>query len=77
MAQRKFTDRDGLEWEVRVRSKGEWDLVPVGGNSQRTRSLPAPSYETDPFELSTEECQRLLDGSSAPPTRSVKSPFKD
>ena len=77
MAFRKFTDRDGLEWEIRVRSKTEWDLEPVGDNPQRARTAPAPGYEKDPFELSKEELQRLLDSSSAPPVRSKKSPFKD
>jgi hypothetical protein len=77
MAYRKFVDRDGHEWEVRIRSKAEWDLEPVGSNPNRGRSARAPGYETDPFEMSREELQKLLDASSPPPTRSVKSPFKD
>lgn len=77
MAHRRFTDRDSYEWEVRVRTKGEWDLEPVGGNPHRARSVAAPGYETDPFELSKEELQRLLDASSAPSSRVKKSPFKD
>jgi hypothetical protein len=77
MAFRKFIDRDGQEWEVRIRSKTEWDLEPVGGNPQRARTAPAPGYEKDPFELSREELQHLLDSSAAPPSRSTKSPFKD
>jgi hypothetical protein len=77
MAFRKFTDRDGREWEVRIRSRTEWDLEPVGDNRERARTTPAPGYEKDPFELSKEELQRLLDSSAPPPTRSTKSPFKD
>jgi len=42
MAFRKFTDRDGLEWEVRIRSRTEWDLEPVGNNRERARTAPAP-----------------------------------
>jgi hypothetical protein len=77
MAHRKFIAQDGHEWEVRVRSRGEWDLEPVGSNPHRGRSVQAPGYETDPFEMSKEELQKLLDASSAPSTRSIKSPFKD
>ncbi len=77
MAGRKFIDRDGREWEVRIRSRAEWELEPVGNNPERARTAPAPGYEKDPFELSREELQRLLDSSTAPPSRSTKSPFKD
>jgi hypothetical protein len=74
---RKFTDRDGYEWEVRPRTKSDWDLQPVGGNPNRARSVPSPGYEKDPYELSREELQGLLDRSAAPAPRSTKSPFKD
>jgi hypothetical protein len=74
---RKFLDRDGHEWEVRPRTKSDWDLEPRGSNPSRARSVRSPGYEKDPFELSREELQSLLDASSAPTTRSVKSPFKD
>ena len=77
MAHRKFTDRDGLEWEVRAETKREWLLEPVGENPERPRSIAAPGYEKDPFELSQEELQRLLDGSDPGHRRSVKSPFAD
>ena len=77
MAHRKFTDRDGQQWEVRPRSRTEWSLEPAGDNPGRARSVAPPGYETDPYELSQEELQGLLDRSSAPSVRPVKSPFKD
>lgn len=77
MGYRRFTDRDGNMWEVRDRSMSEWELAPVSGNPRPAVRVRAPGYERDPFELSTEEVQRLLD--SVPPegTRSRKSPFMD
>lgn len=77
MAFRKFTDRDGREWEIRIRSREEWAFEPLGGNPGRARYARAPGYETDPFELSKEELQGLLDRSMGPTSRSVKNPFKD
>lgn len=77
MSHRKFTDRQGLQWEVRPRSRAEWDLEPVGENPGRARSVASPGYEKDPYELSQEELQRLLDASTAGPERKKPSPFKD
>ena len=77
MAHRKFVDRDGNQWEVRPRSREEWGLEPVGENPHRARSVSSPGYEKDAYELSREELQSLLDRSSAPSPRSVKSPFQD
>jgi hypothetical protein len=77
MAHRRFTDRDGNEWEVRPRSREEWGLEPVGDNPNRARGVASPGYEKDPYELSREELLALLDRSSVAPTRSVKSPFTD
>ena len=77
MAFRKFTDRDKQEWEVRPRSRTEWELCPTGGNPGQQRSVPSPSYESDPYELSQEELQGLLDRSSAQTRRGVKNPFGD
>lgn len=77
MAFRKFVDRDGHEWEVRPRTRSDWDLEPVSSNPNRARSARSPGYEKDPFELSREELQRLLDESPAPKARDIKSPFKD
>jgi len=38
--------------------------------------VPSPGYEKDPYELSQEELQRLLDGAQAAPVRKVKNPFE-
>jgi hypothetical protein len=77
MAHRKFRDREGRWWEVRLRSRSEWDLEPAGDNPARARSVASPGYEKDPWELSEEELQRLLDGSREPTARPRKSPFQD
>jgi hypothetical protein len=77
VAYRRFTDRHGHQWEVRARTRDEWALDPVGDNPQRPRSVRSPGYEKDPFELSIEELQRLLDGSDPGYTRTPKSPFRD
>lgn len=77
MAHRKFVDRDGQGWEVRPRTSSEWELSPVGDNPARSRDVAAPGYEKDPYELSLEELQVLLDGAKPASTRQVKSPFKD
>ncbi len=78
MAYRNFTDRQGRKWEIRERSRSEWELHPAGDNRERMRTVRSPGYEKDPFELSVEELVRLLDepdilGRSRPP----KSPFAD
>jgi hypothetical protein len=39
--------------------------------------VASPGYEKDPFELSQEELQQLLDGASSAPVRKVKNPFGD
>lgn len=75
MGFRKFTDRDKQEWEIRPRTRAEWELSPAGGNQSRPRTVAAPGYEQDPYELSIEELQGLLDGSAAPPQRARKNPF--
>ncbi|MGH7560359.1 MAG: hypothetical protein ACRENB_04990 [Gemmatimonadales bacterium] len=77
MGFRRFTDRDGRQWEIRPRTRDEWDLDPFGDNPERRRTVKAPGYERDPYELSQEELQRLLDASSAGPSRQIRSPFKD
>lgn len=77
MGYRRFTDRDGNEWEVQDLSNREWQMTPVSGGSRSPVRVAAPGYETDPFELSTEEMQRLLD--AARPSRSSgqrRSPFR-
>jgi hypothetical protein len=76
MAGRRFVDRAGLRWEVRVRSRSEWELEPVDENPGAGRLATPPGYEADPFELSVEELQGLLDAGRPrrPPGR---SPFLD
>jgi hypothetical protein len=77
MGHRRFRDRAGQDWEVRARTRDEWELDPVGENPDRPRTVGAPGYERDPYELSVEELQRLLDASAAVSTPGKRSPFKD
>jgi len=77
MGYRNFTDRDGKTWEVRDRSPWDWDFHPIGDNPEQVRTVPAPTYERDPFELSQEELQRLLDAKGPSRSRRPQSPFKD
>ena len=77
MGFRAFTDRDGRMWEVRDRSSREWELSPGPSNPGPARFVAAPGYEKDPFEMSVEELQRLLDSAPPPTKRERKSPFLD
>lgn len=80
MANRKFIDRSGQHWEVRDRSHNEWVLEPIQDNPATPRSVRPPTYETDPFELTDQELQRLLEQSEAttrPQGPPKKSPFLD
>jgi hypothetical protein len=81
MGYRRFTDRDGATWEIRDLSDVAWEFEPVSQPGTRTVRVPAPGHQKDPFDLSTEELQSLLDGvaKDAAPPRSAprKSPFKD
>ncbi len=77
MAHRAFTDRDGRNWEVRVRSTSEWEFSPMRDNPRPAVSVRPPGYEKDPYELSVEELQQLLDSVPAASRRERKSPFKD
>ncbi|MGE0352146.1 MAG: hypothetical protein AB7I33_03575 [Gemmatimonadales bacterium] len=78
MAYRRFTDQQGNEWEVQDRSRSEWEFHPVSGNPGRNLSVRPPGYETDPFELSEEELQRLMGEADGPGrSRPAKSPFAD
>jgi hypothetical protein len=74
---RRFTDRDKQDWEIRPQSSSVWELSPTGENSGKPRTVPAPGYEKDPWEMSQEELQRLLDASVAAPERKRKNPFGD
>jgi len=78
MGYRRFTDREGTTWEVRDVSNAEWELVPVSAAGGRPVRVRAPTYENDPFEVSGEELQRLLDAEQpgrGPGAR--KNPFLD
>lgn len=77
MGYRKFTDREGNAWEIRDRSSSEWAFEPIAGNSHPSVSVARPGYEADPFELSVEECQRLLDAHARGRSRPRQSPFLD
>jgi hypothetical protein len=77
MGFRRFVDRDRRSWEIRVRSREQWEFDPVEGNPGPGRSAAAPGYERDPFEMSIEELQRLLDAAAAPAARRRPSPFND
>ena len=75
MGFRRFTDREKRVWEIRPVSRSEWEFSPTGDNRERPRTVASPGYEQDPFELSQEELQGLLDQAQGGPTRKVKNPF--
>ena len=75
MARRTFVDRSGSRWEIVVQSRSEWEFAPVEGNAGPTRVATPPGYETDPYELSVEELQRLLDSGQPRRKPTGKSPF--
>ena len=75
MGFRRFTDRDARTWEIRPVSRREWEFNPVGENTEQPRTIASPGYEKDPYELSQEELQGLVDRSAAAPKRPVKNPF--
>ena len=77
MGYRRFTDRDGETWEVRDVSRREWDLVVVSRTGGRAVRVRAPGYESDPFELSVEELQRMLDAEQKRSGPTKRSPFLD
>jgi len=80
MGYRRFKDTEGITWEIRDLSDVAWEFEPVSHPGQRTLRVPAPGHQKDPFDLSVEELQRLLDGvrGAAPPRAAPrKSPFSD
>lgn len=77
MGYRKFTDRDGRQWEIQDRYSSQWEFVPQPGNVGKRTSVRPPGYEKDVFELSQEELQRLLDSVEAPPVSRKPNPFGD
>ena len=82
MSHRKFSDRRGNRWEVRVSSRAEWTFEPMPGNPHPPRRVRPPLYAgDDPFELSEQELQTIF-GSATPDIRTEKkskglSPFGD
>jgi hypothetical protein len=78
MGYRRFGDRKGGMWEVKDVSRSEWEFVPASGAGKAVRAA-APGYESDPFELSTEELQRMLERALGEQERrgKKKSPFAD
>ncbi|MCG8469566.1 MAG: hypothetical protein MJB57_15400 [Gemmatimonadetes bacterium] len=68
MSHRKFSDRTGQRWEVRVTSKAEWRFEPIMGNPGPPRRGAPPLYAgDDPFEMSEMELQQTLaDATPAP-----------
>ncbi len=77
MGFRKFIDRDKQEWEIRDAARSRWEFSPTGDNRLPPRTVEPPGYEQDPYELSQEELQALLDASAAETKRAVKNPFGD
>lgn len=77
MSYRRFVDRAGLVWQVRERSRREWCFEPDGGNPGPARTVRSPGYQDDPFELSTEELQRLLDSARPSSGPRAPNPFGD
>lgn len=77
MGYRRFTDRDGVTWEVRDTTFTEWQLQPVGAPGMTTVRVRAPVQERDPFEVSTEDLQRMLDAERPRGPSRARNPFKD
>jgi len=77
MGDRRFADCDGKRWDVIVRGRSEWVFEPVEDNPGPARTGAPPGYERDPFELSVEELQHVLDGTQGPRAPRKKSPFAD
>jgi len=77
MGFRRFDDSQGRAWEIRPRSRSEWQFEPLSGNPEGRRTVRPPSYEEDPFELTDMELERLLGGAQPGVTPTGPSPFKD
>ena len=81
MGYRRLIDRDGEAWDVKDQSDSVWRFEPAGGNPGAPVDAQAPGYQKDPFEMSQEELQRMLDdgqrqsGEWQRPKK--KSPFLD
>ena len=77
MGDRRFTDKAGKLWQIRVEARREWTFEPVDDNPGPRRTATPPGYESDPFEMSIEELQQLLDDAPVAKARPKSSPFLD
>jgi hypothetical protein len=77
MGYRRFIDRDGITWEVRDHTFTEWELQPMGQPGAAPVRVRAPVQERDPFEVSTEDLQRMLDAERPRGGSARKNPFGD
>ena len=77
MARRTFVDRSGRRWEIIPSSRSEWAFDPIEGNPGPARIATPPGYETDPYELSVEELERLLEAAVPRRQPQGRSPFLD
>jgi len=77
VSERKFVDREGRPWTIRDRSRWEWRFEPESGNPGPARVVRAPGHQDDPFELSNDELQRLLDSAPGGTGRKAPNPFGD
>lgn len=76
MGHRKFVDRQGYRWEVKVTSKADWRFEPVPGNPNEPKHVRPPLYAgEDPYELSEQELQSILGETTAIEATPRKSPF--
>lgn len=75
MGYRRFADGRGGRWEIRIESSGEWRFEPVSGTTVPPSRARPPLYAKDPFELSEQELQRILDTARPVERRGGKSPF--
>ena len=73
MSHRKFSDRGGSRWEIRVSSRAEWTFEPLPGNPNPPCRVRPPLYAgDDPFELSEQELQTIF-GGATPETRAQRA----
>jgi hypothetical protein len=77
MAHRTFADRNGERWEIIPVGRSEWEFTPIEGNPGPARTGTPPGYETDPYELSVEELEKLLEAAVPRRGGKGKSPFLD
>lgn len=70
---RRFEDARGNSWEIRAEKDVKWYFVPLEDNDRIRKSVTPPPAVDDPFELDTQELQKLLD--SGIPTQGVTEPL--